>query len=146
MTSDEQFERIKQLIAEQQCYPIECITLQTRLQSDTGMAGDDGNEFLVRFQDELSVDLSTLRYYEHFGPEGVPFTAGLQLAAVFAVIFISSSAVPWLIPVWAAALYFYFRHTSRIEHPGEIRVSDLLRSAEAHRWTFGYKSPNDTPQ
>jgi hypothetical protein len=136
MASDQQLERIKWLIADQQGFPAERITLDTRLQADTGMAGDDGYNFLKRFEEEFAVDMDTLRYDEHFEPEGLSLAVGFA----FALMVGTSCAWPWLIPAWALALYFYFRRSSRTEHPGEIRVSDVLRSAEAHHWTYDYKA------
>lgn len=139
MTSNEQLERIRRLIADQQGYPIERINADTRLQTDVGMAGDDGEEFLERFQSEFGVDMSTLRYGEHFEPEGLSFAGGSMLFLVFTLVIGTSIAWIGLIPVWAIAIYFYFRHRSRVEHPGEIRVTDLLRSAEAGQWSYHYK-------
>jgi hypothetical protein len=145
VTSDEQLDRIKWLISDQQGYPIERITLDTRLQSDTGMAGDDGCDFLLRFEREFAVDMSPLRYDEHFEPEGLPFTDGLVFALVLALMLGTSFVWPWLMVGWAVALYFsfyfYFRRNARTEHAGEISVSDLLRSAGSRRWTYEYKVP-----
>jgi hypothetical protein len=139
MSRDEAHNRIRRLIADECGCRIERITLGTRLQTDIGMAGDDGFEFLHRFQEEFGVDMSPIRYEAHFDPEGFPIIAGLVYSVGLAIAVALSLAWPWLFPIWLAALFCYFRHQSRSEHPGEIRVSDLLRSLEMRCWTYDYK-------
>jgi hypothetical protein len=53
---------------------------------------------------------------------------------VFAVA--TSVFLPWLIPFWAALGYFLYRRAR--DRTVQIRVSDLLLSAELHRWSFDY--------
>jgi hypothetical protein len=138
MTREEVLDRIKQLIADQNGCRVERMPLETRLQTDIGMAGDDGFEFLHCFQNKFGVDMSSIRHDAHFDPEGFPVAAGLVYSVGLAIIVALSLAWPWLIPIWLAALFFSFRHQSRTERPGEIRVSDLLRSVEMRCWTYDY--------
>lgn len=137
MSEDDLLHRIGRLISEEIGYPFELITPDTRLQSDTGMAGDDGADFLDSFQGEFTVDMSSLRYSDHFEPEGIPLPIGLGF--VFAVV--TCVFVPWLIPLWAAHGYFLYRRARA--RTAEIRVADLLRSAELHRWSYDYSHSID---
>jgi hypothetical protein len=125
--------RVKQLIAGETGYPIERITHETRLQADTGMAGDDGSDFLNHFQREFCVDMAPLRYSDHFEPEGIPLPIGLG----FVFIVVTSVFTPWLIPVWVVIACFLYRRVHA--HTAQIRVSDLLLSAELRRWSYDYK-------
>ena len=143
MKSDEQLDRIKKLIADQQGYPINRITMNTRLQADTGMEGDQGEVFLKRYQDELDVDMDTLRYNEHFVPRGLSISDGFLFAGTLALIAGSFVIAPWLVPLWVLSLFLYFHHVSyrkHLKHLGEIRVSDLLHSAETHHWDYHYQA------
>ena len=137
MSNDDLFPLIRKLIFAEIGYPIERITLDTRLQADTGMAGDDGADFLDRFQREFTVDMASLRYDEHFEPEGIPLFVGFGF--VFAAA--TSAFLPWLIPIWAGIGYFLWQRAR--SRTAQIRVSDLLRSAELHRWSYDYTTAID---
>jgi hypothetical protein len=124
-------DRIKRFVADQTGYPIERLTPETRLQSDLRRAGDDGEWFFDGFEREFAVEMSTLRYDEHFYPEE-------SLAATLSVVVILSTSLvwPWLIPLWTVLLYLYHRRIRRRE--AEIQISDLAMSAELHQWTYDY--------
>jgi acyl carrier protein len=140
MSNDDLRHRVQQFISEQIDYPYDRITPETRLQSDLGIDGDDGAEFLDRFQQEFVVDMSMLQYAQHFGPEGIPFSLGFKFMLIFILIGLTTALMPWLIPLWVALIYFRYRRRPSM---AEICVSDLIRSAELHCWTYDYANEID---
>lgn len=134
MTDEQVFERVKGLVADETGKALDKISMETRLQSDLGVAGDDGEDLLVRFQEEFSADMSRLRYDAHFEAEGVPLGCGL-LACIAAF---TSALFWWSIPVWLALFYFRMHWPWSGDLPGEIRISDLVRSAHLGRWDYPY--------
>ncbi len=134
MTGANLSEQVQWVVANETGNPPTRITMNTRIQSDLGVAGDDGEDLLVRFQKEFSVDMSSLRYDKHFEPEGVPLGYGL-LACIAAF---TSALFWWLIPIWLVLFYFRMQWPWSGDLPGEILVSDLVRSARLGRWDYPY--------
>lgn len=115
---DDLFPRLAALLAREQGYPLARITRATRLQEDAGMDGDDAVEFLEAYEREFRVDLTSFRFYHHFGPEGCnPFWLFVR---------------PW----WA-----------RVAHL-PLTVGDFEDAARAGRWQYEYPPDphyRDTP-
>lgn len=138
MASDNKLQQIIWLIADQTGCKAERITQESRLQTDLGVAGEDGYDLLVRFEEEFAIDMTPLRYDEHFEAEGISLGAGLWIFGFVLLILFTPFLWPWIIPIWAIAIFLFLRFRPHVERLKEIRVSDLVRSAEAQRWTYDY--------
>jgi acyl carrier protein len=69
MTSIETRQKVIQFIAHQINEKPEKIFLETRINIDLGVDGDDAVELLDEFSKHFNVDLSYLQYDKYFGPE-----------------------------------------------------------------------------
>jgi acyl carrier protein len=112
MLRDITFEQMADFVAETTHYPRAKITLDTGLRGDVGMDGDDAAEFFEAYLQEFGVDLSSLRWDRHFGPEFSFF------------------------PVWMLFPSWWKWQKEMVE----IRLSDLLQSARAGVWTVAYEN------
>jgi Protein of unknown function (DUF1493) len=102
------------------------IGMDTTLFGDLGVDGEDGRELIEAFGKEFSVDISSFRPSEHFGPEG----GGCLFAAV---------------------PYFLLTHVFRADHHSlagliPIRVSDLVTAAKTQRWPWGTGDRDGDPK
>lgn len=52
-------------------FPIEHLSLETTINDELGVDGDDGDEFLEEFAEKFNVDMNQLESV-YFGPEGWP--------------------------------------------------------------------------
>jgi len=106
--NDELVARIADLVALHQGYRRDRITLATCLAEDTGMDGDDADEFLKAFAKEFAVDFAGFRFYHHFGSEGFD-------------------------PLWL----FWPPWWMKVVHI-PLSVGDLVAAAMAGRWLIVY--------
>jgi acyl carrier protein len=98
-------EAVRSFVAEERGMKLKKVRMDSRLEEDLGMTGDDAAEFMEKFQEQFNVDLSGFEFNKHFGPEGFnPF---------------------WLIqkPAWLA---------NHGKYP--VTVEHLVRVVEAKEW------------
>ncbi len=69
MSEDALAEAVRSYVAEARAEPLERITLSTRLREDTGLMGDDVDEFFSDFSARFGVDLDGFEFYRHFQEE-----------------------------------------------------------------------------
>ena len=98
-------------VAEQTGVKSERITLDTLVNDDLGVDGDDGSEFMEAFAERFNVDLSPINQI-YFGPESMPFQY---------VVTWPYHLVRWLLG-----------YRSKAYSP--LPVSLLVKSAEAGKW------------
>src|SRR5437868_4210622 len=75
-------ERVRAFVAQKTRYPLEKVSLETRLAWDIGLVGDDAVRFFEAFVQEFSVDpesFGRLNFRHHFGAEGLDFPLGCLL-------------------------------------------------------------------
>lgn len=72
--------RVRWLISDQSGVKPESLRVETRIDADLHLAGDDVGELLDRFEEEFSVDMSGLR--SRFAEFFVPESSGLGPAVV----------------------------------------------------------------
>jgi hypothetical protein len=101
-------ERIRSFVAREVGVPAARIGPATDVVDDLRIYGDDVWELVERFGAEFHVDVSAFRWYHHTGPEGCN-------------------------PLWLLFKPWWARKT-RVP----IRLSDLVESAKAQRWTIAY--------
>ncbi len=63
-------ERIKDLVSETTLYDKEKMTLQTSINHDIGVQGDDWDDILLSLQDKENLTLDGLNFYDYFYDEG----------------------------------------------------------------------------
>jgi hypothetical protein len=135
-------DRAKRFVRDQTGFPLQDISLDTRLRDDIGLAGDDAYEFFLAFAKEFEVDrktFATFKIEKHFGNEGLSLLAPGCLILLLAV-FVGGLGVYWvalaMILVGVVQLlrdFVGFRGRSQEAH-GEITVKDLVDAAEAKKW------------
>lgn len=54
------------------------LSVSTELLRDLGIDGDDAREFMVRFENEFNVDMSSFNGSDYFGAEGFDFFKSLK--------------------------------------------------------------------
>lgn len=116
-------------------------SLDSTLQRDFGLDGDDAEEFLQKFAGRFEVDLSEFRFQQHFGGEGFGLT--YRHVAILTPLVAASAfwQLSWLhgtlAGVLGISLLWVFR--SRLRSPLiALRVEDLVRAATSRRWAFEY--------
>lgn len=102
-------------LTEQEGLSPEKVHLGTRLGEDLGMDGDDAVEFFERFSRRYAVEMSPIRWDEHFGPEA------------------SFNPFSLLMPS-------FWRSRGKLL---PITVKDLVVFAAKGRWTYDYPSGSD---
>jgi len=110
--SESLFLQVSQFVADFTSAPLDKIDEETTLFGDLGVDGDDGVELLSRFGEKFDVDLSSVDFSEHFGPEGW---------------------APWAIIMWIA----YACRRGSAEQKARlvpITVGDLCRAAESGKF------------
>ncbi len=101
--------KIISFVAEERAESAERVSLTTRLFEDLGLDGDDAVEFFEKYQGEFDVDLSSMEWDRHFGPEGCnPF----------------------------ALLFVVLGMGSKNQRP--VTVQHLVDFARAGRWDYNY--------
>jgi acyl carrier protein len=103
-------EQVKKLVAELASYKIEDLSLETRLNTDLKMDGDDAIEFFDAFSEKFVVDLSDFQYNKHFGSEG----GGNPINFLISILF----------------------HEYDTQEP--VTIQDLVDAAKAGRWVKKY--------
>jgi acyl carrier protein len=100
--------RILAFVAEETATSPERISLETSLQKDIGVDGDDAEELMEKFSETFQVDMKEFQIDKYFYPEHYLVFSPLKL-------------VQWLFgdgpPLTAS-----------------IRIADLVKAAECHRW------------
>lgn len=102
-------ERVLSVIADQVACPRSRLLPQADLFRDLGVDGADAEELLLRLREEFAIDLRSMRFHRHFGPEGTN---------LFAI----------LLPGW-----WRWRH-ERIP----VRIADLVEAARTQTWPIRY--------
>jgi uncharacterized protein DUF1493 len=99
-------ERVKLFVAKETRFPVRKMSLETRLQQDMGVDGDDAEELIFAFAVEFDVDMTGFQWARHFHSEA----------------FLSS----WL---------FTLLHRELVE-PADVPVTvqDLVTAAETRKW------------
>ena len=95
-------------VAEETAYPVEKITLETSVQKDIGVNGDDAEELMERFSKTFQVDMKEFQIDRYFYPEHYCTFSPLKV-------------VQWLVG-------------DRPYLTDTIRIADLVKAAEHHRW------------
>jgi acyl carrier protein len=67
--------QIIEFIEENQGRDRKTITIDTRLEKDLGITGDDATEFLIAFGKKFNVDVSNFMAADYFGDEGFDIIA-----------------------------------------------------------------------
>lgn len=106
--------RVRQLIFEHTCYPLEKLRDETDLLWDVGVDGQDAWELLAAFCDEFGVDGNSIVVDRHFGPE------------------VGFNPLALLLPSWWAW------QLNRIP----VTVGTLVEAATTNRWPINYESEN----
>ncbi len=101
-------DRIRHCVADFTCVEPDTITLDTTLQGDLHLYGDDIDDLIASFSDNFEVDMAGYRWYHHTGPEGFN-------------------------PLWVFRRPWWDKKKKT-----PIRVDDLLRSAAEKKWTISY--------
>lgn len=70
MENESVFERIVSLIKKEAMIRKYDFTLETRIEKDLGVTGDDAAELIEAFAKEFQVDVSRFVFHDYFGPEG----------------------------------------------------------------------------
>jgi acyl carrier protein len=124
------------------------VTLDSRLNLDLGVDGDDAVEFYNKFKQRFAVDFENLLLHwdQHFAPEGGP---GFGFAVLVIACSIGFDIWHWYVrplPLWvwflcliALPTALIFRRVHRQgTHDSGVSVQDLVDAAEAHRWITQY--------
>ncbi|HWR16960.1 MAG TPA: DUF1493 family protein [Terriglobales bacterium] len=127
------------------------IKIDSELNNDLGMDGDDAVDFFDAFTKRFTVDLDELSIHwdEHFVAEGGGSGLGFMILAgaaaiVSGLLHAAFPAIPGWIFCGAISLlsvvgYFYFAGRNSTKASG-ITVQDLVDAAKAHRWIKPYNS------
>jgi acyl carrier protein len=83
MTSVEISKKVIQFVAIQRSQKPEKLSLESRLNFELGIDGDDAVELFEEFSKQFNVDLSSFQYDKYFGPEG----GGDIFSLIFWIIF-----------------------------------------------------------
>ncbi len=105
-------ERVLLFVARERGMSPAKVSLESSLFHDLGTDGDDGVELLQAFAREFHVDLGSIRWDQHFGPE----------AAFNPFCLLSHS--------WWRRRFL------------PVTVADLVQCARAHRWSYHYPEPS----
>lgn len=129
------------LVAEATEVKPEKVLLTTRLLDDLGMDGDDAVEFFNRVHERFGTDLTHLhaRWREHFGPEGLPLTAGLVIIPAAAVGGLVGSVAGLIagtataVAVLAASVWAIPK-LGLVDKMTPITVAEVVSAVEAGSW------------
>ena len=132
MTLNEIEKRVIDIIAEVSGYPIEKINLDTTINIEIGIYGDDWNDLLNAYLKVFDVDFTEFNVNKHIRPEGDPI---LQSLIDFLIV------TPIKLMLFAL-LYFVNRKLSKKfskipdyeEQP--LYVGDLVMSTYKGKWTY----------
>jgi acyl carrier protein len=102
-------EKIKMLVAEERSEPKSNIGLDTTLQDDLGMDGDDAVEFFALFCERFNVDLTGMQWERHFGSE-----------------------------CWSPLYILAPKIWKKIRGIRPITVKDLIAAAISKKWQYEY--------
>lgn len=91
------------------------VAVNTTLLSDIGLDGEDAIDFLLEFSTRFNVDMSSLRFSDHFGTEGLPL---------------------YVLPgcAWALLRFLWYMDWHKAVRLKPIYVRDLINAARAGRW------------
>jgi hypothetical protein len=131
-------DRVKAFVAAQTGCPADHLTPRTRLGTDLGVWGMDGDEFIVAFADAFGLDPDSVLgvdWGEHFGVDGVSLGGFLGMATLMLGLF--SLGLPHrvvlavgLLVALVMAAWPVLWSRPRVE----VTVGDLVRAAEAGAW------------
>ena len=105
-------EQVRLFVARERGMSPAKVSLQSSLFHDLGTDGYDGVELLQAYAREFHVDLDSIRWGQHFGPEAAfnPFCL--------------------LFPSWWRRRFL------------PVTVADLVQYAHTHRWSYHYPEPS----
>ena len=133
--------KIVDLISYHSGYKKEKITPETGLLDDVGMDGDDSWEFFEDFSNKFNVDLGSMQYDRHFGPEGFTPLQGLLFfprVAGFLLVWIFSFFFPKAKPILNRFTPLMYPFSRDME---PVTVQDLVDAAKAGKWVMYYPPP-----
>ena len=107
-SSESLAEQVRAFVARELCVSLSKVLLRSSLLRDLGVDGTDGVDLLQTFAREFDVDLSSVRWDQHFGPE-----------AAF-------NPLCLLLPSWWRRRFL------------PVTVADLVQFAGIHRWSYPY--------
>ena len=96
-------------VARQTGVKVNRVNLDTAINFDLGIDGDDGSEFVEAFSKTFQVDMTGFRFDEYFGPEGL-------------------GCVPALILSWL------WSRKAEGNTPARLVVSELVKAATQGSW------------
>jgi hypothetical protein len=76
MSTNSVFNQLRGLIADFSGYDTQKINLNTSINFDAKIEGDDAIEFLTLFGNTFNVDVSKFKYDNYFSPEGLDLIGG----------------------------------------------------------------------
>jgi acyl carrier protein len=141
--------RVIELVAQMGEVTPERVTLTTRLLHDLGIDGDDAVQLFDGVHERFGTDLTHLYevWSEHFGPEGMPLSAGLMIipasvagGVVFSLLNprVGDVAAGIAAVVAAAAVVvasiWIGRKAGFIKDVTPITVGEVIRAVEASAW------------
>jgi len=110
MTDDDLYARVVEFVAKTLHVRGERIHATSRLADDFGVDGDDAVEFMTKFSETFSVDMSEFQFSRHFGPEG------------------ASNPIDLLVGIVRSACGM------RTHDFVDIRIRDLVSAARQRNW------------
>lgn len=125
------------------------VTLDSQLLDDLGFDGDDAVELFTGIHEQFGTDLTHLyeRWSEHFGPEGMPLSAGLVLilvAILGGIVFsnlenvvgrvVATVAAATICALIVVGLIWVARRLELIEDPTPITVGEVVDAVKAGAW------------
>jgi hypothetical protein len=117
----------------------ERVTPQSRILEDLGVDGTDAADLMDNFGKQFGVDLTSFQFGRHFGPEGIPLSAGAKFLGFVCAAALSIVYLPWTSILWAvaaAAIITVQLRRQRADKPGSVRVAHLITAARLGRWVF----------
>ena len=138
-------DRVFALVAHATGVRKEKLTLNTALNGDIGLDGDDAAAFFDAFRKEFAVELEDLHLFwnSYFAPEGMTLSTALLFSIPGLVLGVLFTHIFPHLPDWACfvlaylltlvSIYCAVRWGAKKRTP-QIFIQDLIDSATAHRW------------
>lgn len=140
-------ERILDFTAQQRAMKRSKISIDSRLNQDLGMDGDDAVDFFRLFSIEFRVDLDDLytHWDQYFGPEGGPsfgflIITVLCITAGFWLRDVTSVLPAWVWGIGLIAIVVVVHRLCFAKKMVPITVRDLVESSRSGRWSRSYDS------
>jgi Protein of unknown function (DUF1493) len=148
-------QRLLGWIVEQLGSAIHPVTLDSEIERDMGVTGEDAWDLMEKFGRDFEIDMAKFRFERHFGPEGMTGEDAVWLVAsvsVFVlVIFLTqrnfgllSALTHLVIGILVMIPWSYLRRylpQERHRRAGllSVKVHHLVEAAWAKKWPFEYR-------